>query len=127
MRSRQRLYASDSFDVTVSFRIKFCYYALQFVFTSLGYLYFIVKRHFPTERYLAKFNNCPFMGNIAMFDFLLIAGILMISFIVSFYIPEIWNSTFSKISLMILLIDSATHNINVIFKLKELTDLNVIS
>ena len=81
--------------------------ALQFVFASLGGLFFIVKRHFPTEKYLAKFNNCPFMGNIAMFDFLLIAGILMISFIVSFYIPEIWNSIFSKICLMILLVDSA--------------------
>lgn len=81
--------------------------ALQFVFTSLGGIYFIINRHFPSEKYLARFNNCPFLGNIPMINFLLIAGMLMISFIASFHITDAWNELFSKISLILLLIDSA--------------------
>ena len=81
--------------------------ALPFVYSALGGIVSIILRFIPTNRYLEKYSNCPFRGNVPLLNFLLFAGLLIISFYCSFLVPDKWNPLLSKLGLLVLVVESA--------------------
>ena len=89
-------------DITLSFNTD----ALPFIYAILGYSVSILKRLVNTEKHMAKYGNCPLLGNIPLFYFLLFVVMFAVSLHLSFYIPSEWNPIISKIGIVILIIDS---------------------
>ena len=81
--------------------------ALPFIYSALGGIVSIVLKFIPTNRYLEKYSNCPFLGNIPLLSFLLFVGLLIISCRCSFLVPDTWNPLLSKVGLLVLVIESA--------------------